>query len=272
MSLLVGPKPDMLNSTRSSGSEKLFNYSRSISFDYVIPCTDQTTKLNLPIIEDLDSQDAFQRTKIFRDIAETMSWDAKTQRNILNVCVSLHIRESVAESPSTKFLEKLERSSTENESIVTLERKLKNIKQRNFYTIQEYKNAITETVSRISLCSTLSSNRKQYRIEETFLANLDIRTINRMMKCDKKSMNDIIICITQIENNIFENLNNRQEHYAYEGKYTNNTRAHSGNQHLKHKSQKTTEITKKWYNYHKLSSHNDSECNAQKKTEQPDAI
>ena len=151
ISLPVGPKPDMLNSTRSTGSTKQFKSSRSISFDYTIPNTDQSTKLHLPVLEDLESQDSLHWTKIFKDIAETMSWDAKTQRSIINVCVSLNVRDTINESSSTKFLERLERFNAEKESIVTLEKKLRNTNQRNFYTIHQYKDAIVDIVTKISM-------------------------------------------------------------------------------------------------------------------------
>ena len=151
-----------------------------------------------------------------------MDWNASTQRSIVNVSVSLDMRETISEPTITGFLEKLTKVNYKTESEVALEKQLHGIKQEDYLLINDFGEAIEKTLEKIQVCTGPSKSRIAERISETFLANFNTETINRMKEGGHSSMVGIIRCISQVESKI---LRKPEFRHGVQGDLGNNLRS-----------------------------------------------
>ncbi|KAG0435671.1 hypothetical protein DMUE_4605, partial [Dictyocoela muelleri] len=131
---------------------------------------------------------------------------------------------------------------------------LRDLKLKNFLTINEFKFTIDEVVKRMTIHKNYTKKEIQRITNDTILNGLNEDILLKFISEGVLDVESIFRRIMETEKFICEKPNNHSENF--ERKVNKNS----------------LKIKNKWCNYHRVKSHNDKECLTQKKKKYNDSL
>ncbi|KAG0436897.1 hypothetical protein DMUE_3984, partial [Dictyocoela muelleri] len=119
------------------------------------------------------------------------------------------------------------------------------------YLVTDYNFAINETIKRLAIHDKYSKREIERIEEDAFMNGIDRRILFKFMSEDLTSPNLILSRIAETEKYILSNIKN-SENVNVHNLYRN-----------------TNEVKEKWCKFHKVKTHDNDECLAQKRNKYP---
>ncbi|KAG0435282.1 Transposon Tf2-6 polyprotein, partial [Dictyocoela muelleri] len=252
------PRVDHVNLNSKTNSLDILQYIEQLSnnitkefkttqFDHEVPNTGLKIKRELPLFDSF-SVDLFSAIELFKTSISLTNWDKET---ILHVLKSLCSGEILLLINSYEDIDKifstLLQHKYQTETMQRYQNYLREIKLKNFLTINEFKFAIDEVIKRITIHRNYTKREIQRLYKDTFLKgiNEDIHL---------KFISDGICDVENIFNRIMET-----EKFIY------GNPIYSQGINVKKENKFRIKPKNKWCRLHRVKSHDDKECLAQKK-------
>ncbi|KAM0677711.1 hypothetical protein BDAP_001703 [Binucleata daphniae] len=222
---------------------------QNATFNINVPNSNLNIQRTLPCINDLHTQDLFSWKTTFIEPKNICSWDENTAINVLEATVH------------TKYLAAMRLKNTRHDRLntlfqlkyptnlsFTLSQKLANLKQEDFYTIEEYTNKIDKILRKLAMIKEYNNKQYHEKREETFYAGL-----TDICKLEMTRLN------VRAFAKMYEIMNETEKMIVKQERHENHTKSKNGYENIEN-SKKNNAYKSKWYHYHKSKSHDSKEC------------
>ncbi|MGL5707258.1 MAG: reverse transcriptase domain-containing protein [Aeromonas sp.] len=148
----------------------------------------------------------------FRELAQVCSWSEETAVATLKTIVSSNILRLINMKRSlTSCLDTLLAHQYCPKERYKYEKTIENIKQKDFYTIQEYVNEIRKYLRKYALCTNMKPELIAFKEEEIFMKGLHKEVKIEMIKLGNHTQDSVTLCIEAVEDTLLQLVPNKQK-------------------------------------------------------------
>ncbi|KAG0441140.1 hypothetical protein DMUE_1272 [Dictyocoela muelleri] len=208
----VSPESVKLNSTRSDflirDHDDSFRAQR-IEFSHTPQNTTITIKRSFPMLEDISKQDLFRWKEEFLQTAKLANWDDYTIYEVLKSSIDATYYSLIEDvNDASTLITRIFQEKYPTKHYLKYLNMLSNVRQDNFLTIKEYKEAIKSICARLRICMSWTEEQEGMKAEESFYHGLSQRTQLEMSRLNITTISGIYDIIKCTEDTLLEQTAN----------------------------------------------------------------
>ena len=235
--------PDIMSSLSAKPENNKEDYqAKSFFFKYTIPNTNLEIERTLDVLENLEKQSVKKWISRFYETSSILNWTTEIALKVLQAIISPTLYHLVQTCQSIEQVTGcLLQAQHPPEKALTYYRDLSLIRQKNFYRIKDYFHTLELITEKLAICKSWTDQELRFKLEEVFFGNLAPLTSVEVIRQNLVKASDVVNRISAIEDTLIKQRETQT--------YNKNRSGFRENQ------------RGKYCRYHKVTTHDSSECN-----------